>query len=33
MILPDKWFNFLKWLGMLALPAIATAYAETFKKT
>ena len=27
MILPDKWFDFLKWLDMLALPAIATAYA------
>jgi len=26
MILPDKWFDALKWLDMIVLPAIATAY-------
>ena len=24
MILPDKWYNVLKWVCMIALPAIAT---------
>lgn len=27
MILPDKWFDALKWLDMIVLPALATAYA------
>lgn len=27
MILPDKWFDILKWLDLIVLPAIGTAYA------
>jgi len=26
MILPNKWFDFLKWVDMIVLPALATAY-------
>lgn len=26
MRLPDDWYNFLKWLGLIALPALATFY-------
>ena len=26
MILPDKWYDALKWITMILLPALATAY-------
>ena len=26
MILPDKWYDVLKWITMILLPALATAY-------